>query len=482
MDDSRYPISVRIIGVMYKDKRKMYMTSALWSDQTEVVVYRSLGDFKKFHKQLKKKFPEENRFGRRGRRLPRFAGRMLKMSLQKTPTQAVHRVKALQKYCTELLQCDPSITQATNLIQFFLPKEQELQPEFVQNSLMIFQSDEVPSGEKGGDLASKHPKVGHVTQPFVTKTYRCVAPYETKDTKNRPFKVAVDETLEVLIKDQAGWWLVENEEKRLAWFPAPYLEPCEEDDGDDGEDLDINERYCVVRSYTSQTKDELSVTIGTVVEVLQKSDNGWWLVRYNGKAGYVPSMNLQPYTSPTFSLQKKLHASTLNLSTSPTFLQEISYSTNPQEQSFRLKNMRKSCSVEVLSEPPVQLGANVQHNDSDSRKSSLSGASDDTDFSFSSSSSLGLSMSSSEGEEGMRHAGNNSENDSGDSGLSDEQPSSTRLEASSSSTLGPRVPPRPHTQEILTRCTTYTRKAALATQARLFPERIENKVQATGRD
>ena len=31
----------------------------------------------------------------------------------------------------------------------------------------------------------------------------------------------------------AGWWLVENEEKHLAWFPAPYLEPCEEDDDDD---------------------------------------------------------------------------------------------------------------------------------------------------------------------------------------------------------------------------------------------------------
>lgn len=43
-----------------------------------------------------------------------------------------------------------------------------------------------------------------VTQPFVTETYRCIAPYETKDTKNRPFKVEVDETLDVLIKDKAG--------------------------------------------------------------------------------------------------------------------------------------------------------------------------------------------------------------------------------------------------------------------------------------
>lgn len=49
-----------------------------------------------------------------------------------------------------------------------------------------------------------HGSVGNVTQPFVTETYRCVAPYETKDTKNKAFKVAADEKVDVLIKDKAG--------------------------------------------------------------------------------------------------------------------------------------------------------------------------------------------------------------------------------------------------------------------------------------
>ena len=48
------------------------------------------------------------------------------------------------------------------------------------------------------------PHSGSVTSPFVTQTYRCVAAYETKDTKNRPFNVVHDEVLEVLIKDPAG--------------------------------------------------------------------------------------------------------------------------------------------------------------------------------------------------------------------------------------------------------------------------------------
>lgn len=66
---------------------------------------------------------------------------------------------------------------------------------------MIMMSDDLRS-EEHGDGARR--SMGNVTHPFVTQTYRCVAPYETKDTKNRPFKVTADEKLDVLIKDPAG--------------------------------------------------------------------------------------------------------------------------------------------------------------------------------------------------------------------------------------------------------------------------------------
>lgn len=73
---------------------------------------------------------------------------------------------------------------------------------------MILQSNSIPTVNRGPDLANKRLSNGNVTQPFVSKTYRCVAPYETKDTKNKPFKVAVDERLDVLIKDKAGMSLL----------------------------------------------------------------------------------------------------------------------------------------------------------------------------------------------------------------------------------------------------------------------------------
>lgn len=60
-------------------------------------------------------------------------------------------------------------------------------------------SDDLPDGSGEGKG-----EVNNITHPFVTQTYRCVDGFETKDTKNRPFKVAMDEKLDVLIKDPAG--------------------------------------------------------------------------------------------------------------------------------------------------------------------------------------------------------------------------------------------------------------------------------------
>lgn len=75
-------------------------------------------------------------------------------------------------------------------------------------SVLVLLSDDIPDvsapgrGHTGGHTGGL--QNGNVSHPFVTQTYCCVAAYETKDTKNQPFKVAVDEKLDVLIKDPAG--------------------------------------------------------------------------------------------------------------------------------------------------------------------------------------------------------------------------------------------------------------------------------------
>ncbi|XP_029495527.1 NADPH oxidase organizer 1-like isoform X1 [Oncorhynchus nerka] len=508
-DQMRYATSAQIIGVIYREafQVKMFMISILWSDESEVIVYRSFLDLKEFHRQLKKRFFLENPFRKRDRVIPKFRATAMRRKIQeKRPCWLMRRMNLLENYCSDLLRCDPSVTRSSEVTRFFMPKDHDLQADFTKNSIMM-----LPSKEGVGNMSGQHLSVGNRTHAFVSQSYRCVGPYNTKDTKNRPFKVALDERLDVLIKDPAGWWLVENEDKQLAWFPAPYLEMCEaEEDEDEMNGIPLGGTlYCAVRSYSTNNSDEVPVPIGSVVEVLRKSDDGWWFIGYNGRMGYVPSMYLQPYNNPRaglHTLQRKLHSSSLNLATHmnsstlnlassggsqssnryPATLYEETelkeHTTQPRGNPYRAPHLQKTRSLELLSE--TRLGMAVppsqrERKDLEStpnpanHKSTISGAeSSISDFSSSGIESLGRSVraysSSEEDPLSPPHSPKTSpepgERNSGRSRPDESLSSSSRPEAGSCKMLTavPRVPTRPRAHEILSRCTTMTRKAALA--------------------
>lgn len=88
----------------------------------------------------------------------------------------------------------------------------------LSRSLMILLTDDLPEGAGGGGgggADGAQQRGGSVSHPFVTQAYRCVAAHETKDTKNRPFKVALDEKVDVLIKDPAGSFVKMNSMKLI---------------------------------------------------------------------------------------------------------------------------------------------------------------------------------------------------------------------------------------------------------------------------
>ncbi|XP_061079126.1 NADPH oxidase organizer 1-like [Conger conger] len=508
MSDQRYPVIIRLIGVMHKTKSKMFMTSVLWSDDSDIIVYRSFQDFKKLHKQLKKRFPTERTIGKSERMIPKFRAVTVQKK-KKGPSKSMVRLNFLEKYFSQLLKCEPRVTQCTEISQFFHPTPQDLQPDIGKDSIVVMPSEDL---RDGGD----HPGngVGNVSQPFVTETYRCVAPYETKDTKNRPFKVALNETVDVLIKDKAGWWLVENENKCMAWFPAPYLEKCEGEDEEGEEDErsvtpEEGMLYHAVKNFKATKADEASVSIGTVVEVLQKSDNGWWLIRCKGKVGYVPSMYLRPYSNPVrfAAMQNQRRGSNLNqalqvpgaaapLSShgrklsrshgnllSPGDYQpggmreslslEQLADPHPRPHSTQPPRLRDSLSLERLAdphprphsaqptirvEPPEEQQQEGRLGDRQSSLSSEWSSEGSSELSFSDDSSapdvhsVSLPVSSWQARRPLTPQLAVAPDDRLTSSRSDPD-----LFKSAST---PKVPPRPHAQEILSRCTTITRRAA----------------------
>lgn len=195
--------------------------------------------------------------------------------------------------------------------------------------------------------------------------------------------------------------------------------------------------------------------------------------RSNGKVGYVPSMYLKPYNNPRvgiFNLQRKMHSSTLNLSSSPTRDLQVSYSPTISEETHPLRDsaapyrsgpnvpgrIHKAQSLDVLSETWPQARPERAASASDSRKYSVSGESSLSDFSASSGSSQSLSQSP------VSAAPSRQATASPNPSVSDQ--SDAESVRSKSSDQAPRVPPRPRTEEILASCTTMTRKAALATK------------------
>ncbi|XP_069503405.1 NADPH oxidase organizer 1 isoform X2 [Ambystoma mexicanum] len=286
------------------------MMSVLWSDCNNIIVYRTFEEFKKLSRDLRKRFPIEAGFLKRSERvLPKFKDAPF---LFRRSNRDMERLKLLEVYSRDLLQTDANVSQCEDVTQFFMPQTCDFNPSFHEDSVVIMPSDAGDVRKKASRLQTETA----ITQRIQSDRYQCVEAYEGKDTKSRPFKVNQGDFLGVLLKDTTGWWLVENDEKRLAWFPAPYLQKTGSTDDLQAvrESVHGGALYFAEKGYEAKSSDEISVDVSVVVEVVEKSDNGWWLVWYNGRAGYIPSMYLRPYTNPHQRFQdvlnKGIYAST----------------------------------------------------------------------------------------------------------------------------------------------------------------------------
>ncbi|XP_077482785.1 NADPH oxidase organizer 1b [Stigmatopora argus] len=493
--EKRFVFSARIIGAVQRQapKLKMFMISVMWSDENEVIIYRSFDDFKNFHRQLKKKFPIFSTQNN-SRLIPKFKGETQLNGLQQSKSkQYIQRMKGLESYCRKLLMCDQMVSKSSDVSQFFTPRDHDLDQDFTKNSVMILLSDDKSGVDGGGGVRGEGG--GSITHPFVTETYRCLAAYETKDTNNRPFKVATDETLDVLIKEPSGWWLVENEDKHIAWFPATYLEKEEDTKGGFQTEAAL---YCAVRNYFTKKSDELSLPIGSVVEVLKMSDDGWWLARFHGKVGYVPAMYLQPYKNPRtghFSLHNKLSRSTLNLTISGTPLAaspspvQLDRDTQagqgsavrPRVQPSGSAVLHKARSVELLSETPSPSAVPAWDQFRDTRSFSTGSNAESSFFSVngaSSPSTADVFVPSLPESGNLSKRVNWERRNSSASFFSDVSSGSSGSFSSRGSDVGtaaPLVPPRPKKEEIMNRCSANTQKAVLGNEANL-PTRPESRI------
>lgn len=182
-----------------------------------------------------------------------------------------------------------------------------------------------------------------------------------------------------------------------------------------------------------------------------------------------------------FSMQRKLHSSSLNLGTSPEpetpQPPSTSEATGPQSVSdvpFRTETslpqrLLRAQSLNVLSETwlPTQVVRNDVASGARARSmSNTSAESSHSDFSSSGESYSSLKEVQTQSTAAETRGSSDGSCSSFSYAFSDKG-SDISSTSSDSVKVAPRVPPRPKTQEILTRCTSMTRKAALATKTRV---------------
>nr|XP_029527385.1 neutrophil cytosolic factor 1-like isoform X2 [Oncorhynchus nerka] len=60
----------------------------------------------------------------------------------------------------------------------------------------------------------------------------------------------------------------------------------------------ILESYRVIADYSHTSKYEITLHIGDLVEIVEKSPNGWWFCQCDTKRGWVPASYLEPLDGP----------------------------------------------------------------------------------------------------------------------------------------------------------------------------------------
>lgn len=177
--------------------------------------------------------------------------------------------------------------------------------------------------------------------------------------------------------------------------------------------------------------------------------------RYNRKAGFVPSMHLQPYSNPRIHMmpaKREITSSTLDLAQlqhpGENFLQ-VSGNLGPPGSTMDSKDKQMSRSMSGLPSIRVEFAKNGP-------QGSLS---DDSEaFSDESSDSLNWLNSEEYLHQSRTPTPDSSGSLSPESAEEDKMISSRSYPSLNKMPSTPKIPPRPQAQEILKRCTTVTRK------------------------
>ncbi|XP_018408869.1 PREDICTED: neutrophil cytosol factor 1 isoform X1 [Nanorana parkeri] len=264
----------------FPSQHYVYMFMVKWQDLTEKVVYRKYTEIYEFHKALKEMFPiESGEIRKEHRTIPHLPAPKWFDGLRSTENRQI----TLADYFVSLLNLPTMISRCLHLLNFFKVRPDDINPTSSNN------------GRKPETFLLKQEatkkNVSDITGPIILQSYRAIADYE-KSSKTE-LSVKAEDEVEVVEKDENGWWFCQMKNKR-GWVPAAYLEPLDGPDESEEQDPDYaGELHIATKDYSGELQDELDIKKGETVEVIHKLLDGWWVVRRGSVTGYFPATYLK---------------------------------------------------------------------------------------------------------------------------------------------------------------------------------------------
>ncbi|XP_064631075.1 SH3 and PX domain-containing protein 2A-like isoform X2 [Lineus longissimus] len=272
---------VRVIDIekrRHPSKHYVFVISITWSDGTVTVIYRRYSKFFELQSKLLDKFEvESGTVNPEDRIIPFLPGKILigRSHIEKVARKRLHPI---DEYCKALITLPQMISESDEVLQFFESSREDINPQL------------------GISEKKKEQTADSISEPMLLEQYIAIADYKKEAAKE--VNLREGQMVEVIEKNEMGWWLVSVEDSQ-GWVPSSYLERSDgiEEDTMIETLTDDDYKYICLDDFIPDNQDEIQLDKGGMVDVVQKSLDGWWLVRFKGKEGWAPAAYLTQITA-----------------------------------------------------------------------------------------------------------------------------------------------------------------------------------------
>lgn len=276
------PQKIKILGLQRRSKKAFFFVFSIsWNDNSKMTIYRSEAELSDYISAL-----NDTELSAENSRSVKELKKLFRPTICCKRTRGQHKIMDILEKLKDVLEKMPDAKAFASdaSIDFLLPTETD-RLNFRNDTYKMYYLFE----QKHIKNRSIKIKSIHGRKYFARQSY--------KKEGNGELSITNGEELEILVKDDSGWWFVRRceELEDQGWVPAGHID-IKGRVTKSMKKMEVQgQTYIVNENHQADADEELSVSANCTVKVIKSNINGWWLVEYNDKTGLLPRVKMEPY-------------------------------------------------------------------------------------------------------------------------------------------------------------------------------------------